>query len=355
MRFSAGLAAVALYAVRAKIEVLEKAESALPPTYPSAFPRGVLNPAWANNKKFLREARRHLRHGQPVVIPDFLAPPVAEALSEHLQKQAETQDDDRGRGFPFRRWSEGPEARGQADWKLTKPKPCSRIVEDFMDRRGQQYAVASHVLVAREKGSHDPWFAAFANAMKQPAMHRFWQNLTDLPEWAQEYDSSWSWLRRGDYHGLHADDSQMRYLSLTIHLTREWHSQDGGEFIWCGPDGRDDGEVESPRRPHFHRSSTASRNGTVLVPEFNTAIVFPVFRNSNHAVAPVKAAKGQRFTLQGWYVDPCHFKPPDHKCVKRAMGRLQRWSEEWAKRATNTQPPARLVTQSMPEGYFSEL
>merc|ERR1711948_119378 len=95
-------------------------------------------------------------------------------------------------------------------------------------------------------------------------------------------------LKQWDYYGLHADDAQMRYISLTIHLAREWSGNDGGAFIWCGPDGSDDFLVESPDRPHFHTTFNVSRNGTVLLPGFNTAILFPIFRNSYHAVAPVQ-------------------------------------------------------------------
>merc|ERR1712083_224049 len=99
------------------------------------------------------------------------------------------------------------------------------------------------------------WYHSFVSAMQHPAIHAFWRSMLDVPEWATAYDASWSWLKPGDYYGLHADDAQMRYVSITIHLTRDRKATDGGEFVWCGAEG--DGQdtlVESPERPHFYKS-----------------------------------------------------------------------------------------------------
>ena len=41
-------------------------------------------------------------------------------------------------------------------------------------------------------------------------------------------------------------------------------------------------------------------------------------------VAPIaRISRPRRFTLQGWYADPCHFEPPHSACVAGAMQRLQ--------------------------------
>lgn len=330
-------------ALAANPELLEEAEAAEPPKYPKVFPRGVLNPAWANDRQLLRRARPALRSGRPVVIPDFLAPPVAAGLADYLRRIASSQED--GAEGPFQRRSEGPSKGTPKRWAARKPQPCERILEDFTVKRNRRFSFVGHIMSGHANDKYNAWYHGFRDAMQQPAVQRFWRSLADLPGHASAYDSSWSWLRPGDFYGLHADDAQMRYLAVTVHLARDWPADGGGEFVWCGPDGTDDVLVESPDRPHFHKTFNVSRNGTTLAPGFNTAVVFPVFRSSYHAVAPVlEKGHARRFTLQGWYVDPCHYKPPHDACVKEAMRRLQDWSEKRAGRALVSQPPLRVKT-----------
>ena len=61
----------------------------------------------------------------------------------------------------------------------------------------------------RKGDKHNAWHSAFQKAMQHPAVLHFWQQLTGMPSWVTAYDPSWSWLRPGDYYGLHADDAQV--------------------------------------------------------------------------------------------------------------------------------------------------
>lgn len=338
-------------------ETMEECEDAEEPTFKRPFPRGVLNPRWANDRNVLKSIRRALRRGRPVVISDFLEESVAEALAQQMEHLADKQDDNErlgdghggyrggskglaaGLGYPFQRWTEGS-LNVPLGWRPADDDRCTRIVDDFLDERDRRLGFISHVLVGRQQDSHTGWYRGFQYAMEQPASRRFWKGLVDLPSHANHYDQSWSWLRPGDFYGLHSDDAQLRYLAVTLHLTRGWQSaESGGEYIWCGPEDAQDFHLESPDRPHFYKSFNVSRNGTTLTPGFNVAVVFPIHQNSYHAVGPIHArAQGRRFTLQGWYIDPCQHQPPGHACAEGAMTSFQKWSEQLNKKGGSTSP-----------------
>ncbi|CAK9094638.1 Fe2OG dioxygenase domain-containing protein [Durusdinium trenchii] len=280
----------------------------------------------------LKRLRQALQNGQPFVVSDFLFEPVAEALLGQMQQLSDRQDDQDESGYPFQRLTEGPLADPPDDWDPLEAMPCKRVVDDFQAKRAQRFAFTGHILVGRKGDKHNAWYSAFQKAMQHPAVLHFWQQLSGIPSWVTGYDPSWSWLREGDFYGLHADDAQVRYLAVTIHLVSSWSPEQGGELLWCGPEG-DDFTLQVPDRPHFHRSFNVSRNGTSLVPGYNVAVLFPVYRNSYHAVAPVKPGPGRRFTLQGWYVDPCQFSKAKSSCMPKATKDFKAWSEEMAERS----------------------
>ncbi|CAJ1454003.1 unnamed protein product [Effrenium voratum] len=175
--------------------------------HPRAFPQGVLNTAWANDKKFLSQLRRGLRSGRPMVVQDFLFPAVADALLEQLQALSQRQDD--ADDYPFQRLTEGPFAETPS-WEPLKPTPCHQVVTDFLEQHKHRFAFLGHILVGRTGDKHNAWYSSFRRAMEHPAVVSFWQQLFGMPKWVTRYDPSWSWLRPGDYYGLHADDAQAR-------------------------------------------------------------------------------------------------------------------------------------------------
>ncbi|CAE7493950.1 RBBP6 [Symbiodinium pilosum] len=305
------------------VKTLQEVEQAtVDGTYPRTFPHGVLNAEWSNNRKFLRKLRKAIRTGKPFVIKDFLFAPVAEALLQQLQQLSDRQDDDDETGYPFQRLTEGPFRSQPKGWAPLRPNPCTQVVSDFLETRQHRFAFTGHILIGRKGDKHNAWHSAFRQAMEHPAVVQFWQGLAGMPKWVTRYDPSWSWLRPGDFYGLHADDAQARYLAVTIHLASGWSSEHGGELVWCGPEGDGDVTIEAHDRPHFHKSFNVSKGGSALLPSFNVAVVFPVFqrleletnvsfgfrnfpwclhlklaavmnRNSYHAVAPVHAGDGK--------------------------------------------------------------
>ena len=295
--------------------------------YPRTFPRGVLNHGWSNDRKLLKKLRRSLNHGQPFVIHDFLFDPVAEALLGQLKQLSERQDDQDEQGYPFQRLTEGPFQPAPREWTPLRSSPCERVVTDFQQERQHRFAFTGHILIGRKGDKHNAWYSAFRAAMQHPAVVHFWQSLLGIPTWVTAYDPSWSWLRPGDYYGLHADDAQVRYLAVTIHLASSWSEDQGGQLVWCGPDSHEPLNIEVPERPHFHKTFNVSKNGHSMTPGYNVAVIFPVYRNSYHAVAPVNSGEGKRFTLQGWYVDPCQFSENKGSCMPQAMARFKAWSE----------------------------
>ncbi|CAE7933395.1 unnamed protein product [Symbiodinium necroappetens] len=338
---SAGLCGASLPEAGAKpkadVKTLQEVEQATSGgKYPRAFPHGVLNAEWSNDRKILRKLRKALRMGKPFVIKDFLFGPVAEALLQQLQQLSDRQDDEDEEGYPFQRLTEGPFHSQPRGWAPLKPNPCTQVVSDFLETRKHRFAFTGHILIGRTGDKHNAWHSAFRQAMEHPAVVQFWQALTGMPKWVTRYDPSWSWLRPGDYYGLHADDAQARYLALTIHLASGWSAKQGGELVWCGPEGNGDVTIEAPDRPHFHKSFNVSKGGSALLPSFNVAVIFPVFQNSYHAVAPVRHGdgKGRRFTLQGWYVDPCQLQEAKGSCMPDAMRKFKEWSEKIAAKST---------------------
>eukprot|EP00913_Durusdinium_trenchii_P011935 g11210.t1 len=170
---------------------------------------------------------RALQNGQPFVVSDFLFEPVAEALLGQMQQLSDRQDDQ----------DESPLADPPDDWDPLEAMPCKRVVDDFQAKRAQRFAFTGHILVGRKGDKHNAWYSAFQKAMQHPAVLHFWQQLSGIPSWVTGYDPSWSWHLGvvGDFYGLHADDAQVRYLAVTIHLVSSWSPEQGGELLWSGP------------------------------------------------------------------------------------------------------------------------
>eukprot|EP00930_Biecheleria_cincta_P063377 TRINITY_DN48904_c0_g1_i1.p1 TRINITY_DN48904_c0_g1~~TRINITY_DN48904_c0_g1_i1.p1 ORF type:complete len:207 (+),score=6.90 TRINITY_DN48904_c0_g1_i1:80-700(+) len=184
-----------------------------------------------------------------------------------------------------------------------------------------------------------------------------WRNLTGMPKSAAVFDMAWSWLREGDFYGLHPDHLPHRYLSVTIHLTSDWPPDGGGEFLWCGPSANNDIVTQIPMDAQSPFEFRISSNGSYLRPSFNTAVVFPVSQASYHAIAPVRDSRSKRFTVQGWYSDlSCEVHPRGSSC-QSASDTFDAFAEYWSNHAKRTQPILSMtagVHSGIDQGFIRE-
>lgn len=309
------------------------------------FPDGVLNRTWAANKTFLRKARKALKRGKAVAIHGFLDPSIAQLLAEHMHDLARRQNDEDQGGYPFKQFKEGAIYEPPRWQTVQHTQLCSKALADFESLRSRSFAYSGGLAWGRAGDNHASLQQAFQAAMQTPWVLQMWQNLTGMPSSAANFDMAWSWLREGDFYGLHPDHLPHRYLSVTIHLTSDWPSDGGGEFLWCGPSAKDDIVATIPMDASNDFEFRISSNGSYLHPSFNTAVVFPVSQASYHAIAPVRASRSKRFTIQGWYSDlSCELHPQSASC-QAASNTFDAFAEHWSNHAERTQPILSMVAQ----------
>jgi hypothetical protein len=81
----------------------------------------------------------------------------------------------------------------------------------------------------------------------------------------------------GDYSLPHTDAMAWRSLAYVWYLTKDWHPDWGGHFVWCP-------------------------TGAIVNPTFNSLALFPVNETSLHFVAPIAPhARGRRMAVNGWW------------------------------------------------------
>jgi len=198
-----------------------------------------------------------------LVVRNFLAPDVAEALATFLRDGVE---------YRLEHGLYSKDGGVQADeWDLAPDEDRFFRFEKLAGIRPEAALEPSTITYMR-----------FRSWVTQAAFRGFMEELTGLPL-GESDDFGIHRFRRGDFLRDHDDDNRNRRIALVMYLTPDWQPEYGGALAMQHPDGT----VETVQA------------------EFNSMVVFDVAVESTHHVQPISDAAGERgrCTFGGWFPD----------------------------------------------------
>ncbi|MEE9304019.1 MAG: 2OG-Fe(II) oxygenase family protein [Thiotrichaceae bacterium] len=213
----------------------------------------MLNPDLINNKQLVREQLR-----QPfVILENALIPEMAEKLYDEL--------------IDF------------DGWCYQNQRSLSEKQIAYQEKHAPGYTFSRYNL-------------QFGVDKLPPSLQQFYRYLVSPPvlQWmadvsgrsCDDFEGGAALLKEGGHIAEHNDYgifkqedgiTVTRALTFNYYLTRNWHSEWGGNFVW--------------KKPY-----------TKVVPGFNALVMFLVGQNSNHFVEAVSPlAREDRLAITGWF------------------------------------------------------
>ena len=200
-----------------------------------------------------------------LVVHDFLAAHVAEAVGQFLERDVESRD---AYGLYSRedQWNMSPD-----EWR-TAPD------DDRLFKFGVFAKVRPEVRISPRLVA----FLKLRSAFGDRRAAAWFEAVAAQPLGALEYNVHW--MRTGDFLRAHTDAIGERVLAYVLFLSERWDASFGGAL-------------------HVRDSS---RREWVVEPTFNSLVVFDVTARSEHFVTPIEPRAGQRVrvTLGGWVYAP---------------------------------------------------
>jgi Rps23 Pro-64 3,4-dihydroxylase Tpa1-like proline 4-hydroxylase len=126
-------------------------------------------------------------------------------------------------------------------------------------------------------------YLKFRQTFQRPEFKQFFEEISGLSLGASD-DFGVQSFTTGDFLRPHSDDNRDRRLALVLYLSPQWETDFGGALRMFHPDG----------------------DSSVIVPGYNSVVVFDVLAGTSHLVEPVTPAAGDhaRLTIGGWYHKP---------------------------------------------------
>jgi hypothetical protein len=126
-------------------------------------------------------------------------------------------------------------------------------------------------------------YLKFRQTFQRPEFKAFFEEISGLSLGSSD-DFGVQSFTAGDFLRPHSDDNRDRRLALVIYLSPRWEADFGGALRMFHPDGE----------------------SSVVVPGYNSMVVFDVLAGTTHLVEPVTTAAGDlaRLTIGGWYHKP---------------------------------------------------
>jgi hypothetical protein len=201
-----------------------------------------------------------------LVVYDFLAVHVAEAVGRFLERDVESRN---AYGLYSRedQWGISPD-----EWHSAPDDDRLFKFGVFAEVRPEARIISPRLVA----------FLRLRSAFGDRRAAAWFEAVAARPLGALEY--SVHWMRTGDFLRPHTDAIGGRVLAYVLFLSEQWDASFGGAL-------------------HVR---DASRREWVVEPTFNSLVVFDVTARSEHFVTPIEPRAGQRarVTLGGWVYEP---------------------------------------------------